>query len=110
MALGTVVKNAAKSANNSQAVFYDFLTIPGDAAYLAGGTTGFDATVAAAVGDDREVIGVIQQDCAGYVITYLPANGGTLKMYEEGADGGAADEVANGNYSAVSLTMLVVSK
>jgi hypothetical protein len=110
MALGTVVPNTAKSTKGAEPVYHDYLVIPGDATYTAGGTTGFDAVVAAALGDDREVIGVMGQDCEGYILGYLPAGGGTLSMYEAGADAAALDEVANGNYSAVSLNMLVISK
>jgi hypothetical protein len=110
MALGTVVPNTSKSTLGGEPVYHDYLVIPGDATYTAGGTTGFDAVVAAALGDDREVIAVIGQDCEGYVLGYLPANGGTLSMYEAGADGAALDEVADGDYHATNLNMLVISK
>ena len=110
MALGTVVPNTAKSTKGGEPVYHDYLVMPGDATYTAGGTTGFDAVVATALEDDREVIAVIGQDCEGYVLGYLPANGGTLSMYEAGADADALDEVANGSYAGTSLNMLVISK
>lgn len=110
MALGTVVPNTAKSTKGGEPVFHDYLVMPGDATYTAGGTTGFDAVIAAALGDDREVIAVVGQDCEGYVLGYLPEHDGTLSMYEAGADGAALDEVANGDYSGTNLNMLVISK
>lgn len=111
MALGTITVNTTKFGNNGQTLFFDLISVPGDAAYVNGtGTTGFDATFAAAVGDSREVVGVMAQDCSGYDIRYKPATGGTLTMYEEGADGGAADEVASGDYSTTTLNLLVFSK
>jgi hypothetical protein len=109
MPLGTITVSD-KSRDSARVLYADLISLVGDDTYTAGGTTGFDATFKTAVGDNREVIGVMSLDCAGYEMKYLEANGGTLKMYEEGADGSAADEVGNGDYSSVALNLLVLSK
>lgn len=112
MALGTPARTASKSSNSAKPCYFDYLTFVGDSTYTTPGTIGFDAFVKACVGilDGREVIGIIPQSCSGYSLAYTAANGGTLRMYEEGADGGPADEVANGDYSAITFVVLVISQ
>lgn len=110
MSLGTMTRDTDRSNDGGEPIFFDHLVFDADDDYSAGGTTGFDALVKAKLGDNRQVIAVIPQECAGYDVRYSTANGGTLKMYEEGADGGAADEVTAGDKSGTSIRVLVISK
>ena len=109
MALGTLTRVAAKSGDSSKPVFYDRVSFVGDTSYPTGGTTGFDALITALLGDAREVVAIIPEDCGAYLPVYLPDNGGTFKVYEGTA--GANAEVANTTaLDGVTFNLLVLSK
>lgn len=110
MALGTatVVEEAAAGKGTLRA---DLLSFAGDDAYAANGTTGFQAFVREALGRGNvEVIGVLPQDCGGYLPVYDKA-GDRLKVFYVNAD--AADgpmiEVPNGDISAATFRLIVLS-
>ena len=110
MAIGTISLPTISAPGNATPIFLDLLTFVGDDAYATGGTAAFEDSVQAAVGYTREVIAVIGQDCGGYVPVFDKAND-KLKVYEEGADGGPADEVANAaDLSSVTFNVLVISR
>lgn len=105
MALGTLT-NIAGAASQGP-VFHDVVSLAGDAAYVAGGTTGLKAQLRTLRGDNREPLYVVGQDCAGYVVVYDFAQD-KLLMYEQ--DGvGALAEVAAGDYHLTTLVLAVVS-
>lgn len=109
MAIGTVTKVSADSSKS--AVFYDEVSFDGDDDYSTGGTTGFQASMRAALGvEAREILGVLDLDCGGYVPVYDKEND-TLKVYEAGADGAPLDEVgAAADLSSTTFKLLVLSR
>lgn len=118
MAIGTISLPAIAAQGNATPIYLDLLQFDGDDAYPTGGTAAFQASYRAAddavsgqsVKQAREIIAVIGQDCGGYVPVYDKAND-KLKVYEEGADGGAADEVtATTDLSGTAFNVLVVSR
>jgi hypothetical protein len=111
MALGTATRTAAKSVNSSKPLYADYLEFDGDDAYVAGGTIAFDTYVRNVTGidDNRTVIGVIPLDCGGYEPRYIQADGGTLIVYEQSADGNPADEIGAGDQSGIAIKLLVLS-
>jgi hypothetical protein len=63
--------------------FFVRISFPGDGAYVAGGTVGFEAFMQAAVGGRAlEIVGIIAEDCGGYVPVYDKTND-KLKVYEQ---------------------------
>lgn len=111
MALGTMTRAAAQSGHTGDKLFYDRVSFLGDDSYPTGGTTGFDALLQALLGDARAVVGVEMEDCGGFTPVYLPANGGTLKVYRTGAINVAQEEVPNTtDLSATTFNVLVISR
>ena len=110
MSLGAITKDAGIGEGPSAPTFFDLLQFVGDDNYTTGGTVGSQALVQAAVGDGREVLAVMAQDCGGFNVVYVKATD-ALKVFEEGADGSPADEVGNGSdQSAVTYNVLVLSR
>ena len=110
MAIGAITAGDQDGAKPSAPLFVDVLSFNGDDAYPTGGTTGFQAAVQAIVGDQREILAVIGQDCGGYDPVYIPATD-ALKVYESGADGSANDEVANAaDLSGTTFNVVVLSR
>jgi hypothetical protein len=109
MALGTITRVAAKSGDSSKPVFYDRISFAGDDAYPTGGTTGFDTAIQTLLGDAREVVAVIPEDCGPYMPAYLPDDSGTLKVYE-GASGANAEVGDTTNLSGTTFNLMVLSK
>lgn len=108
MSLGTITRDGAESVIAQGPVFFDRVSFLGDDSYPTGGTTGFDALIQAVVGDSRNVVGVIAEDCGGYLPVYAA---GLLKVYEAAADGNPLDEVGNAtDLSSVTFNLLVISK
>jgi hypothetical protein len=87
----------------------DHLTFAGDGTYPAGGTTGFQALVRAALGIDVRVIQVIPEDCGGYIPVYIPATD-ALKIYQCGGSGAPMAEDVTANQSGRTYKMHVLSK
>ena len=109
MSLGTLTRVAAKSGDSSKPIFYDRVSFAGDSAYPTGGTTGFDALITALLGDSREVVGIIPEDCGAYMPAYLPDDDGTLKVFE-GTSGANAEVTDTTNLSGTTFNILVLSK
>jgi hypothetical protein len=111
MALGTMTRTAGKSADTSKPVFFDRVAFLGDTSYPEGGTTGFDALITALLGDSREVIGIIPEDCGGYMPVYLPADDGTLKVYRTDQIDDPQEEVPDTTaLDGITFNLLVISK
>ena len=110
MAIGTITVN--KSVGASTPRFEDLLSFPGDGAYPTGGTADFEGSVRAKLGDNREVVAVVGQDCGGYVPVYDKATD-KLKVYyannDGGADGPLIEVPNNTNLAAVTFVVLVHS-
>jgi hypothetical protein len=110
MALGTVtvVKGAGRGVAN---VFFDEITVVGDASYQAGGSA-FDTLFKTAVGAGRTILTVLPVDAKGYQPAYDSENG-KLILYQGNNDAGAdgpAVEVANDTVlSGVTFKFLVLS-
>lgn len=83
------------------------VSFPGDAAYATGGTADFEGSIQAELGEEVTVLGVLGQDCDGYVVQYDRAND-KLLVYEAGADGAALDEIGAGaDLHATTFNVLV---
>ena len=80
----------------------------GDGAYPSNGTAGFEDSVQNKLGELVTVLGVIPQDCGGYVPIYDRAND-KLKVYEQ-TDTATTPliETATSNLSGTTFNMLVV--
>ena len=105
MALGAITKVAQGGEVASSPTYVDFLSFLADSTYPAEGTPGFQATVQTAVGDGREVLGVIPQDVGDLVPAYDKVND-KLKIFLRST--GA--EASPGDLSATTLNLVVLSK
>lgn len=107
MALGAMT--AVESYQVGQGpVFMDRVTLVGDGAYPAGGSTGLKAKLRALTKDNRAPFAVIVEDGKGFVVQYDVLNDKTL-IYEQDA-GGALAETATANQSGVTYKLCVLSK
>ncbi len=105
MALGTAAVGVGVGQEGSN-VNMNLITFLGDSAYAAGGTADFQAFVQAAVGrGNLEVMAVIAQDCGLHSPVYDKAND-KLKVLL----GSTGVEVGNGDNSAITYNVLVLSK
>ena len=110
MAIGAITLATVAAVGNATPIFLDPISFLGDTSYPTGGTAAFQDTFQAKVGSAREILAVLGQDCGGYVPVYDKTND-KLKVYEEGADGGPADEVtATTALNAVTFNVLVISR
>lgn len=112
MALGTMTLASGAGKSPSAPMRMDLISFAGDGAYGAGGTAGFQALVRTLLGQNVEVMGVIGQDCGGYIPIYDKAND-KLKVYEGDYDPAAVGpltENATANLSGVTFNVLVLSK
>jgi hypothetical protein len=110
MALGAITVSDF-AGRGSASVYFDALSLAGDGAYVAGGTL-FEQLFENSVAAGRKILAILPIDCGGYIPAW-DAVAGRLKLYY-GDNNNAADgpgiEVANGDYSAVTLKLLVISK
>jgi len=107
-ALTTVTKVAR---NGSPPMNFDEVTFEGPTAYPSGGTTGFEAVIAAVLGRGTiDLLAVIQIDGSGYVLRY---NKGTDKLMIFESDNGGADgplqETTTADLHTTVFRCLVVS-
>jgi hypothetical protein len=106
MALGTVTKVAANSseAQASAPLYFDAVSLAGDASYVTGGTV-LSPAFQACVGDLRKILAVIPLDlCGGYEPIY---DASTDKLVLRVSSSGV--EAAGGDYHATTLKLLVIS-
>lgn len=112
MSLGTIVVDT-KTETPTGPVRFDQIHFPGDGAYAAGGTPGFQALVRAKLNvGNVEILTIIPGDCGGYLPVYDKAND-KLKVYY-GDNNNAADgplvENATADLSGVTFNLTVVSR
>lgn len=91
----------------------DQISFAGDAAYGAGGTAAFQASVRAALGKGNvTILHIIPVDCGGYVPMYDTATDKLKVMYSDNnnASDGPLIENATANISATTFKLMVVSK
>ena len=106
MSIGAITKPASVGAVPKSPTFTDLISFAGDDAYPTGGTVDFQDTFRAAVGDNREVMGVIAQDCGANDVVYDKANDTlVVRVRATGA------EVANAtDLSGTTFNVLVLSR
>lgn len=93
----------------SAPVWIDTVALAGDGAYPAGGTPGFQALFRQAAKSTRTVLGVVAQDCGGYLVSYDPVHD-KLKVWRgPGALSGVLGENSTANLSGVTFNLLVFS-
>ncbi len=113
-AIGTLVSQSASAADGP--VFFDKITMVGDAAYPTGGTLGFQAKLRALRGDRRTVLSVEgYADTIGYSVRYIPTastdTDDLLLVYLEDQTSGVVAQVGNGtDIHALTFTLRVTSK
>lgn len=110
MALGAMTV-AAGVGQEGGPISLELISFAGDGTYSAGGTTGFEALVRAAVGKGNlDVLAVIGQDCGGYVPVYLRATD-ALKVYEQ-TDTATSPliETATANLSGTTFNVIVLCR
>lgn len=107
MAIGAITLAAQSGQKPSAPVYFDLITFPGDGAYPAGGTAGFLATFRAKVGDNREIVGVIDQS-APATVSALEYDFANDKLFARVRATGVESAVAD--QSAVTYRLLVISR
>jgi hypothetical protein len=107
MALGLLTSVNAAAAQGP--IFYDTVTLVGDATYPTGGSTGLQAKLQTLRGDGRVIITAIMTDGAGYLVHYNNAND-KLLFYVQDAGGALADVANATDLSAVTVKMVIISK
>lgn len=111
MAIGTITIGVQAGKRTSTPTRIIPLQFAGDGAYPADGTPGFEASVRAAL--DFEfvtLLGVISQDCGGYIPVYDREND-KLKVYEQ-TDVATSPliETATANLAGTTFNLLVVAQ
>lgn len=86
-------------------LFFDRVTLVGDAAYVATGTTGLQAIYAAAVKSNRTIVAVVPGDCGDAVPSYDPV---TDKLFVRVMSTGV--QAANGDLSASTYKLTIISR
>jgi hypothetical protein len=111
MALGTFT--FPDKADSQGPTFFTRVSVTGDTSYPAGGTTGLLAALRAHHKDQRAILGIIPQDCGGYMLTYIPSTD-KLKVYENdptaGAEGPLPEVDATDNLGATTFIFIVISQ
>jgi hypothetical protein len=111
MAIGAITKDASAGERGSDPIFVVLMSFAGDGAYPSGGTAAFEASVQAVAGlDGVDVLGVIGQDCGGYVPVYdRPAD--KLKVYEQTSTATSPlIETATSNLSGTNFELIVLCR
>jgi hypothetical protein len=103
--IGSPTVGNSLDAVNDQAVTLP-LSFAGDVSYPTGGTLAISAFLQTTVLKGRDIVGIIPQDCGGYIVTYLPATD-ALKVYWCAGSGAVPVEVtAATNLSGVTFNIL----
>ncbi len=105
--LGAVTRDDDESIAGGN-LFVDNLSFLGDDSYPTGGTP-FDDFVKAQLGDGRDVIGIISNDCGIWEVQYIPGDDalGLLKAFVMST----GVEVANAvDMSGTTFNLTVISK
>lgn len=110
MAIGAITAGNGVG-QNAGPISLELISFTGDASYPAGGTTGFQALVRAAVGKgDLTILAAWGQDAGGFTPVYDKA-ADKLKVFRTGAVNAAQEEVpATTNLSATTFNVMVLSQ
>lgn len=113
MALGVLARADKVGQQSSAPSFIDRMTLVGPASYTTGGDVGLAAALQAITKDQRTIVAVIQGDCGGYQVQYLPGTD-ALKVYQgdnTNAAAAPAIQVPNAtNLAAVTFNLTILSK
>lgn len=105
MAIGTVTKTLGIGEVANAATFFDLVSFAGDAAHVAGGTTGLEALLQAKSKDGRVIIGWIDQSIGSHFAVYDYANKKFKCLVRTtGVDAGSA------NLAGVTFKGILVSR
>lgn len=107
MALGTLTGVNAAAAQGP--IFWDTVTLVGDASYPTGGSTGLQAKLQTLRGDGRVIVLVYLADGSGNVVSYNNAND-KLIFYIQDAGGALAEPANTTDLSGVTLKLVIQSK
>jgi hypothetical protein len=107
MALGTITSVKRAGQKTSTPCYVDLVTVVGDGAYASGGTAGFLALFRAAIGDQREIVGVVDQSQPD-TLSALEYDFTNDKLFARVRTTGVESAVAN--QSAVTYRLLVISR
>lgn len=102
MALGTIT--VLDKSQISGTLNMDEIQFPGDNAYPAGGTPGFQAEVQKVLGKGRVTVLYVITQSAGGNTCYYDADNDKLKVFA------GTTEVAAGSLAATTFRLVVVSK
>ncbi len=107
MALGTLTGVNAAAAQGP--IFFDTVTLVGEASYAAGGSTGLQAKLQTLRGDGRVIVFVYVADGSGNVVSY---NSTTEKLivYQQDGGGALAEPADATNLSSTTFKLVIVSK
>jgi len=111
MALGAVTIVSKEFRKTTQS-FHDVLSFAGENPYATGGMLGLEASVEAALVEGRRIIGIIPQDCAGYLPVWVPSTN-KVKVYyvdNNNAADGPLIEVPNGtDLSSITFNVILIT-
>lgn len=112
MALGTLTLDAKRYNGPSDSVYWDEVTLVGDASYPTGGTTGLEAALQALTKDQREILCVFPIGlCGGFVPRWDKANKKLIILTSNGAAPAAMAEFTNaGNNSGTTYKLGILSR
>jgi hypothetical protein len=111
MAIGTVTVDALAVAGGSD-VNFDRVHFAGDSSYPSDGMEVQALLLAAISKGDAEILGVIANDCGGFVPCYLPSTG-KLKVYYSNSDSSDGPLIEVPDMTAlntVTFNLIVISR
>jgi len=112
MALGTITLQTEKGGQTLEPRFKAHVQFLGDTSYPTGGTPGFNALVAAALG--KEGVNVISVEraglCGGFIPVYDPANDSLLVLRTGAVDSPQAEVPPTTALDGITFDLLVEYK
>lgn len=106
-AIGTITKVSNGGKAPSAATYCDLITVVGDSAYPSGGTVGFAAAFKAAMGQNRTILGVVDQSQPS-TLSALEYDFTNDKLFARVRTTGVESAVAD--QSLVTYRLLVISE
>lgn len=110
MSLGTLVSITKDTGGAGSHIFLDEVTLVGDDSYPTGGSLGMEAALQAAIGDSREIVGLIDAGPnGGYMSKYDRANK-KLMLFKSNTAAIPQEESNATDTSGVTFRFTVLSK
>ncbi len=110
MALGALVSVNKETKGAGDHIFLDEVTLVGDDSYPTGGSAGMEALLRAEIGDNREIVGLIDNAAnGGYMSKYDKANK-KLMLFKSNTAAIPQEESNATDTSGVTFSFLVLSK